>query len=159
MKHTKIGDHSFRCGICLHVKPLTQRHGSICYACHNAENVCTPLKRLRMRFLWKRASSKRRGIPFELSFEQFRSSWRESYRRDAFTGQPMQLRTGGRGPRLNSPVLGRKNHNEGYSPNNVMWIRADTNISQGKKSADEFLRILHEKTTQSACSEMGSQAG
>ena len=86
-RYQKVGSKKFRCKSCNDVKPLRQRDGTICFKCRYERYVSTREGALRRRYDVKRLDAKRKGIPFNLSYQDFKRQFEEQGGKDGYTGE------------------------------------------------------------------------
>ena len=140
-RYEKVGSEDFRCSSCGRVKPLRQRHGTICCGCHHARWVGTREGALRFRFNMKKSCARRRGIPFTLTFEDFKGLYEQQAGRDGYTGEQMSFDFG-QGRSRKTASLDRIDNNGGYTPGNVMFCRLATNGKKQDLPVHQFVEQL-----------------
>jgi hypothetical protein len=87
--YEKVGTDKFRCAACGKIKPLRQRNGTKCCKCHHERWVSTKEGALRYRYLMKRCNARKKGIPFALTFEDFKGLFEKQTGKDGYTGEQM----------------------------------------------------------------------
>jgi hypothetical protein len=136
-----VGADRFRCAGCGGVKPLRQRNGRFCNKCVNKKCVSTKEGALRYRFTMKKSVARRKRIPFTLTFEEFKGQYDKQAGKDGYTGQQMAFDFG-QGRSGATMSLDRIDNEKGYTPDNVVFCRLDTNSKKNDKSKDEFMKQL-----------------
>jgi hypothetical protein len=140
-KYEKVGSKDFRCSSCGRVKPLRQRHGTICCGCHQVRWVSTRKGALRFRYIMKKSVARRRGIPFTLTFEDFEGLYEQQAGRDGYTGEQMTFDYF-RGLSRTTASLDRIDNNGGYTPGNVKFCCQGTNSKKYNKPVERFIEQL-----------------
>jgi hypothetical protein len=140
-RYEEVGTARFRCAACKKVKPLRQRNGTICTKCHHDRWVSTRVGALRFRFSMKKCHARRKGIAFALTFEDFNGLYERQEGRDGYTGQQMSFDFG-QGRSGATVSLDRIDNEKGYTPDNVVFCRVDTNARKNAKPKDEFMKQL-----------------
>jgi hypothetical protein len=140
-RYKKVGTNKFRCAGCRKVKPLRHRKGTICRKCHHERWVSTRLGALRFRFSMKKCHARRKGIAFALTFEDFKGLYEQQAGRDGYTGQQMAFDFG-QGRSGAKVSLDRIDNEKGYTPDNVVFCRLDTNAKKNDRPKDQFVKQL-----------------
>jgi len=140
-KYEKVGSEEFRCSCCKKVKPLRQRNGTVCHKCTYEKCVSTKEGALRYRYSMKKSVARRKGIPFNLTLEDFERLYDQQAGKDGYTGQQMAFDFGqGRSGATGS--LDRIDNKKGYTPENVVFCRFATNAKKRDKPAGQFIEQL-----------------
>ena len=140
-RYEKVGSKEFRCVTCRNVKPLRQRHGRVCLICTHDKYVSTEAGALRFRFDMKRISARRRGIPFELTFEQFERLHKLQTGIDAYSKEPMAFEYG-HGRSGETMSLDRIDNDKGYIRGNVAFCKVAKNGEKNDKPPDQYVKQL-----------------
>jgi transposase-like protein len=140
-KYEKVGTDKFRCAACKKVKPLRQRNGTICRKCRHERWVSTRVGALRFRFSMKKCHARIKGVPFILTFEDFKGLYEQQAGKDGYTGQQMSFDFG-QGRSGATVSLDRVDNEKGYTPDNVVFCRLGTNAKKNDKPKDEFMKQL-----------------
>ena len=140
-KYLKVGTDKFRCIGCKRTKPLRQRNGTKCWRCKYEKSVSTWEGALRRRYTMKKCRARMKGIPFTLTFEDFKGLYEQQAGIDAYTGQQMDFDFG-QGRSGATVSLDRVDNNKGYVPGNVLFARLDTNSKKNNRPVDEFMEQL-----------------
>jgi hypothetical protein len=136
--YERVGTEDFRCAGCRKVKPVRQRHGRKCWRCTYEKCVGTREGALRRRFTMKRCHARRKGIPFTLTFEGFKELYDSQAGKDGYTGQQMAFDFG-HGRSGATVSLDRIDNEKGYTPDNVVFCRLDTNAKKSDRPRDQFM--------------------
>jgi AraC-like DNA-binding protein len=139
--YEKVGTDKFRCAVCEKVKRLRQRHGRKCRKCDHDHWVSTLEGALRFRFAMKKHHARRKGITFALPFEDFKGLYQKQAGRDGYTGQQMAFDFG-QGRSGATVSLDRIDNEKGYTPDNVIFCRLDTNSKKNDQPKDQFMKQL-----------------
>lgn len=148
--YKKVGADKFRCSSCRLVKPLRQRNGTICCKCRHKRWVSTKEGALRYRYSMKKCQAKRKGIPFTLTYEEFRRKFEEQNGKDGYTGEQMCFDYGrGRSAAMGS--MDRIDNDGGYTPDNVVFCRLSSNGKKQDRPVGEFIEQLEFDFENSNC--------
>lgn len=140
-RYEKTGSEDFRCSSCGRVKPLRQRHGTICKHCSHRRWVSTREGALRFRYSLKKSFARRRGIPFSLTFDEFKRLYEQQAGKDGYTGEQMTFDYG-RGLDRTTVSLDRIDNNGGYTPGNIKFCCHGTNSKKNNKPVERFIEQL-----------------
>jgi ribosomal protein L37AE/L43A len=140
-KYEKVGSKDFRCSSCGRVKPLRQRHGTICWNCHRKRYISTTKGALRSRYTNKKSVARRKGITFTLSFECFKGLCEQQDGKDGYTGEQLCFDYG-KGRSAATASLDRIDNDGGYTEGNVVFCRLATNSKKGKWPVSRLIEQL-----------------
>jgi len=140
-RYKKVGSERFQCLSCTRVKPLRQRRGTICVNCRHERYVSTREGALRFRYDVKKADAKRKGIPFNLSYQDFKRQFEEQGGKDGYTGEQMSFDFG-QGLSGATMTLDRIDNDGGYTRENVMFCRLSTNAKKGNRPVSRLIAQL-----------------
>ena len=140
-RYEKVGTDRFRCAGCKKVKPLRHRNGTFCRKCRHDRWVSTREGALRFRFSMKKCHARIKGVVFTLSFEDFEGLYEQQAAKDAYTGKQMAFDFG-QGRSGATMSLDRIDNEKGYTPDNVVFCRLDTNAKKNDKPKDQFMKQL-----------------
>jgi hypothetical protein len=137
-KYKKVGSQHFLCPSCGLVKPLRQRHGKICCDCVHKRYVSTIDGALRYRYSMKKSKARREGIPFNLTFDEYKRQYEKQDGKDGYTGEQLCFEFGhGRSGATGS--LDRIDNEKGYTPTNVVFCSLAINGKKSNKPVDQFM--------------------
>jgi hypothetical protein len=140
-RYEKAGSEHFCCSSCGRDKPLRQRHGTSCNKCHDAQRINTTEKALRHRYNKKKSYAKQSGIPFTLTFEEYKRQYAEQDGRDGYTGEQMSFDFG-HGLSRATVTLDRIDNDRGYTHGNVMFCCMATNAKKGNRPVRRLIEQL-----------------
>jgi hypothetical protein len=89
----------------------------------------------------KKSVARRRGIPFTLTFEDFKGLYEQQAGRDGYTGEQMSFDFG-QGRSRATASMDRIDNDGGYTPGNVVFCRLATNGKKSDKPRDKFIEQL-----------------
>jgi hypothetical protein len=89
----------------------------------------------------KKSVARRRGIPFNLTFEYFKELYEEQDGKDGYTGEQMILDFG-QGLSRATATLDRIDNDGGYTPDNVKFCRLATNSKKGNRPVGRLIEQL-----------------
>jgi hypothetical protein len=89
----------------------------------------------------KRCRARRKGVPFTLTFEEFKALYEKQGGKDGYTGQQMAFDFG-QGRSGATVSLDRIDNGKGYTPDNVVFCRLRINSKKGRKPEDQFRKQL-----------------
>jgi len=136
-RYVKAGAGEFHCTSCDRDKPLRQRAGTKCNRCTYEKSVSTREGALRRRFIMKKSCAKRRGIPFTVTYEEYKKKCEKQNGKDGYTGKQMCFDYG-QGRSGATVTLDRIDNDGGYTPDNIVFCRLEINSKKGKRPVDEF---------------------
>jgi len=140
-RYEKVGTEEFLCAACKRIKPLRQRHGRKCQRCTYEKSVSTTEGARRRRFIMKKCHARIKGIPFTLTFEEYKGLCDKQAGIDGYTFKQMAFDFGqGRSGATQS--LDRMDNEQGYTPDNVVFCRLDTNGWKKDQPRDQFVKQL-----------------
>jgi hypothetical protein len=96
---------------------------------------------LHFRFTMKRSVARRKGIPFNLTFEYFKRLYEEQDGKDGYTGEQMSF-SFGHGLSRATVSLDRIDNNGGYTNGNVKFCRLATNSKKGNRPVGRLIEQL-----------------
>ena len=137
-RYKKVGSEQFNCSSCGRDKPLRERYGTICYACRHKRRVCTIEGALRYRFNKKKSHAKHKGIPFTLTFEEYKRQYEKQDGKDGYTGKQLCFEFG-HGRSRTTGSLDKIDNEGGYSPGNIMFCSLAINAKKGTKPVERLM--------------------
>lgn len=140
-RYEAVGTKKFRCAKCGDVKALSLRHGTVCTKCHNHQSVSTTERALRFKYSMKRSVARRRGIEFDLTFDDYKSLYEHQHSRDGYTGEQLNLAFG-HGKSGATVSLDRVDNNAGYTRDNILFCTLRSNARKGNRPLATFVRQL-----------------
>jgi hypothetical protein len=138
-RYEKVGADEFHCASCGRDKPLRQRNGMKCKNCTQKRYRSTTNGALRCRFDNKKCHARRKGIPFTLTFEEYKGLHERQAGKDGYNGLQMAFDFG-KGRSGATVSLDRIDNNKGYTPDNVLFCRLRTNAEKGDKPVDQYMK-------------------
>ncbi len=140
-RYKKVGADKFRCGSCKRVKPLRQRKGRVCCKCTHDRYVSKREGALHFRYNRKKCFARAKGVPFTLTFECFKELHERQAGKDAYNGKQMCFDYG-QGRSGATMTLDRIDNTKGYTPDNVVFCRLDTNAKKGNRPVGRLIEQL-----------------
>jgi hypothetical protein len=86
----------------------------------------------------KKSVAKRKGIPFTLTFEDYKRQYERQNGKDGYTGEQLCFKFG-HGRSRATASLDRIDNEKGYTPTNVVFCSLGINAKKSNKSVDQFM--------------------
>ena len=141
-RYKKVGTEDFRCRSCRSVKPLRQRTGTICCKCTHDRYVSKREGALHFRYNKKRCYARAKGIPFTLTFEDYKGQYEKQAGKDGYTGQQMAFDFG-QGRSGATMSLDRIDNEKGYTPDSVVFCSLYSNGKKKDLPVGQFMEQLN----------------
>jgi hypothetical protein len=96
----------------------------------------------------KKSKAKRKGIPFSITYEEFKRKFEEQDGKDGYTSEQMCFDYG-QGRSAATGSVDRRDNDGGYTPDNIVFCRLEINSKKGNRPVGrltEQLKLDFEKS-------------